>query len=32
VLDHAVAIPKLLWVIAAVLAAIELALAAAPNG
>jgi|GEM_PF-6868006 len=30
-LDHAVAIPKLLWLIAAVLAAIEFALAAAPN-
>ena len=31
-LDHAVAIPKLLWVVAAVLAAVELALASAPNG
>jgi hypothetical protein len=31
-LDHAVAIPKLLWVVAGVLAAVELALAAAPNG
>jgi hypothetical protein len=30
-LDHSVAIPKLLWVVAAVLAAIEFALAAAPN-
>ena len=31
-LDHAVAIPKLLWLVAGVLAAIELALAAVPNG
>jgi len=31
-LDHAVAIPKLLWVVAAVLAAVELALASVPNG
>jgi hypothetical protein len=31
-LDHAVAIPRLLWVVAGVLAAVELALASAPNG
>ena len=31
-LDHAVAIPKLLWLVAGVLAAIELALVSAPNG
>lgn len=30
-LDHTVAIPKLLWLIAAVMAAIEFALAAVPN-
>jgi hypothetical protein len=31
-LDHAVAIPRLLWLVAGVLAAVELALASAPNG
>jgi hypothetical protein len=31
-LDHAVAIPRLLWVVAGVLAVIELALASTPNG
>ena len=31
-LDHAVAIPRLLWVVTGVLAAVELALASAPNG
>ena len=30
-LDHAVAIPKLLWLVAAVLAAVEVALASVPN-
>jgi hypothetical protein len=30
-LDHAVAIPKLLWLVAAVLAAGEVALASVPN-
>jgi hypothetical protein len=30
-LDHAVEIPKLLWLVAGVLAAVELALASAPN-
>ena len=31
-LDHVVAIPRLLWIVAGVLAAVELALASAPNG
>jgi hypothetical protein len=31
-LDHAVAIPKLLWLVAGVLAAVELFVTATPNG
>lgn len=31
-LDHDVAIPRLLWLVAGVLAVVELALASAPNG
>jgi hypothetical protein len=31
-LDHAVAIPKLLWFVAGVLAAVELLVTATPNG
>ena len=31
-LDHTVAIPKLLWLVAGVLAAVELLVTATPNG